>query len=359
PTSTTTYTVTVSQNGCSSQDTVDVIVNPIPSANAGVDITINEGETTVLTASGGTSYLWSTGATTTSINVSPTTTSNYSVLVSQNGCSSNDDVLVTVIPTGGCNYTVINSEGFETGWGIWNDGGSDCMRNGPEEYATSGVLSMRLRDNSSSSIGTTDNLDLTGFEELTVDFGYYPLSMDNSNEDFWLQISTDGGNNFITIEEWNLNDEFINNQHYSDQVIISGPFSANTQLRFRCDASGNNDKVYLDDIVISGCSNGGAAKILPKRPNIQEPSVEDSYIPVDISTNLYPNPFIDQIIIEINGNYKNGKVTLFNSLGQRVYLENIENQQQVKIPTKNLQNGQYIIRLDLDEKVIYERVIKK
>ncbi|RME00077.1 MAG: hypothetical protein D6816_14135, partial [Bacteroidetes bacterium] len=29
---------------------------------------------------------------------------------------------------GGCTYSLINSESFEGGWGIWNDGGSDCRR---------------------------------------------------------------------------------------------------------------------------------------------------------------------------------------------------------------------------------------
>ncbi len=45
------------------------------------DATICQGETAILTASGGASYVWSTGATTASVNIMPTTTANYSVTI--------------------------------------------------------------------------------------------------------------------------------------------------------------------------------------------------------------------------------------------------------------------------------------
>ncbi|WP_370391201.1 Ig-like domain-containing protein [uncultured Winogradskyella sp.] len=68
-------------------------------ANAGNDVSICEGEAVTLTATGGTSYLWSTGETTSSITVSPNTTTTYSVTVSNNsGDTDSDEVIVTVNP---------------------------------------------------------------------------------------------------------------------------------------------------------------------------------------------------------------------------------------------------------------------
>ncbi|NOY48032.1 MAG: T9SS type A sorting domain-containing protein [Chlorobi bacterium] len=99
PSITTTYTVTgTSSDGSTSTDTITVTVNSIPIANAGADQTICEGEETTLNASGGNTYLWSNGATTQNITVSPTSTTNYSVIVSQGSCSSTDEVMVTVKP---------------------------------------------------------------------------------------------------------------------------------------------------------------------------------------------------------------------------------------------------------------------
>ncbi|MEZ4796635.1 MAG: T9SS type A sorting domain-containing protein [Flavobacteriaceae bacterium] len=100
PTATTTYTVTVTQNGCSDSDSVLVIVNQLPNANAGADVTINQGDSTTLTATGGGTYLWSTGETTANITVSPTATTSYSVIVtSAVGCQASDEVVVTVNST--------------------------------------------------------------------------------------------------------------------------------------------------------------------------------------------------------------------------------------------------------------------
>ncbi|MDU8886140.1 hypothetical protein RXV94_08215, partial [Yeosuana sp. MJ-SS3] len=97
PASTSTYTVTVSSGGESDTDSVVVTVNEIPEANAGADVTIEEGQSTTLTATGGTSYQWSNGSTLQSITVSPNVTTTYSVEVSQNGCSNEDSVAVIVV----------------------------------------------------------------------------------------------------------------------------------------------------------------------------------------------------------------------------------------------------------------------
>src|SRR5690606_23181133 len=96
PNTTTTYSVEVTQNGCSSSDQVIVTVNSLPTINAGNDVTIFSGESVTLSASGGTSYVWNTGETTQNITVSPMTTTSYSVTGSANGCEDTDEVTVFV-----------------------------------------------------------------------------------------------------------------------------------------------------------------------------------------------------------------------------------------------------------------------
>ena len=48
-----------------------------------------------------------------------------------------------------------------------------------------------------------DLLDLTNYEEITVDFNFYSLSME-VNEDFWLQISSNGGSSYTTVASLSL-----------------------------------------------------------------------------------------------------------------------------------------------------------
>lgn len=100
PQNTTTYTVTVTgANGCTATDDVVVTVNSLPPADAGPNQTICVGQFADFTATGGTSYVWSNGATTAAIHVNPTTTTTYTVTVTDaNTCSATDNVVLTVNP---------------------------------------------------------------------------------------------------------------------------------------------------------------------------------------------------------------------------------------------------------------------
>ena len=173
-----------------------------------------------------------------------------------------------------CTDVTLTTDNFESGFGNWNDGGSDCALITNGTYANSGLVSARLRDNTSSSVLTSNELDLSTYSQITVEFSYVPVSMDNSNEDFWLQVSLDGGSSFTTVEEWNRGDEFENNIRYAESVSILGPFTTNTLLRFRCDASGNPDWVYLDDITVSACSGGGTPSCTDGILNGQETGID-------------------------------------------------------------------------------------
>ncbi|MDP1746685.1 MAG: PKD-like domain-containing protein [Bacteroidota bacterium] len=114
PSITNSYVVAGTSNGCSQYDTVLVTVNSIPAVNGGTDTIICAGQSAILVASGGASYIWSTGSSANSISVAPTATDTYGVTGTLNGCSNTDSVLVTVnsIPTvsAGANDTICEGE---------------------------------------------------------------------------------------------------------------------------------------------------------------------------------------------------------------------------------------------------------
>ena len=80
-------------------DDIVVTVNEPIYADAGDSVVIEEGQSIQLTASGGNTFLWSTGETTASIMVQPDTTTVYMVEVSNEGysCSDTDTVEVGVV----------------------------------------------------------------------------------------------------------------------------------------------------------------------------------------------------------------------------------------------------------------------
>lgn len=84
--------------GCSDTLTQAVTVNALPSADAGSDQFICSGQSATLTASGGTSYVWTPGGSTAqSITVAPLGFSVYNVVVTDaNGCTAKDSVRVIV-----------------------------------------------------------------------------------------------------------------------------------------------------------------------------------------------------------------------------------------------------------------------
>lgn len=104
PTATTSYSVEISDNGCTVRDTILVSVNANPTAAtiASID-SICVGATVILTGSGnggsgsGYSGAWSNGVSSYIQSVSPTATTDYAfTLTDGNGCAGKDTITITV-----------------------------------------------------------------------------------------------------------------------------------------------------------------------------------------------------------------------------------------------------------------------
>jgi gliding motility-associated-like protein len=115
PNTTLTYTVSgTDQKGCVNTDQVIVTVNPLPSIDAGQDVTLCFGQSTTLNATGGVIYTWNNGAIQGG-SVSPSTTTTYSVTgTDANGCVNTDNMTVNINPLpivdAGANQTICEGE---------------------------------------------------------------------------------------------------------------------------------------------------------------------------------------------------------------------------------------------------------
>ena len=109
PTSNTTYTITGTDvNGCVNTTTISINVLPLPQVVAlSASPTICSGSSSVLTASGATTYSWMPGSLVgTTITVSPLTTTTYTVTGSDaSGCANTATSTVTVNPLPVVNIT--------------------------------------------------------------------------------------------------------------------------------------------------------------------------------------------------------------------------------------------------------------
>ncbi len=236
-------------------------------------------------------------------------------------------------------------DGFESNFGNWNDGGNDCARNASN--ANSGAYSIRLRDNSGNSSSMyTDNLDLSQFSQISFSFSFFPVSMENG-EDFFLELSTNGGGSYSNVQTWASGTHFNNNNRYYEDVTISGPFSSNTVLRLRCDASGNNDQVYIDDVILSSCVSQQSSRTQPVKAGVVLTN-QDIDATENSNFKIYPNPASNKVFVEcspLRGN--EASITLHNMIGQvirKVDLKGRYNKLQ-EINVDGLSEGMYLLRI--------------
>jgi len=97
PTQTGTYSVTASLHGCSTSDTIHVIMNPVPHVNLGPDIELCPGQTVTLNAATpNATYLWQDNSTAATFFVDAAGT--YRVTASIGNCTDADTVTVTDAP---------------------------------------------------------------------------------------------------------------------------------------------------------------------------------------------------------------------------------------------------------------------
>jgi len=103
PTSTTTYTVTVSSGSCvPATDAITITMASPPTASITGGPSVCAGQSLVLTASGGSTFAWSTGESTASITVNPLTSTTYSVTASNGGACTDEatiNILVNALPS--------------------------------------------------------------------------------------------------------------------------------------------------------------------------------------------------------------------------------------------------------------------
>jgi uncharacterized repeat protein (TIGR03803 family) len=102
-----TYTFTFQGSSCDSTIITSLTVIPTPTVSINGNTSIcGIGKSTTLVASGGSTYLWSTGSTTSSIVVSPTKDTSYSVIAANGFCLDSSSVAIVVhqAPTAAFTY---------------------------------------------------------------------------------------------------------------------------------------------------------------------------------------------------------------------------------------------------------------
>ncbi len=405
PDNTTSYIVTVnSAEGCSDTDEVVVAVNSLPSADAGNDVTINEGETTTLTASGGTTYLWSTGETSQSILVSPNETTTYSVEVtSSEGCSSNDDVIVTVIPftanagndeaiCDGTSTILTASQGDSY---LWSTGETtQSIEVSPNTNTTYTVTITQGNASDTDDVlvvvnDTPDTYIINGDEEITIADGQFiTLSADGADSYLWFNGATDPNIAISPSEDILVYVEgFQNDCSSMDEIVIrvvpaveALVSSTEEQLclgeSIELSASGGENYLWstgetTQSIIVTPDQDTVYSVLVSDEFSSDEAlvsvSVEDcSEVVTSPNENEFeflisPNPASSYAHIDLSGLYEVSSILVYDLLGKQVYNSNLDNQNgesvRKTIDVSSFNSGLYLVKLKTKDSEITKKLV--
>jgi hypothetical protein len=411
------YTVTVTNNdGCTdTSDPVTVTVNPTP--NSGVTVggatTFCSGGSVTLTsqASSG-SYLWNNGETTQSITVNQT--GNYSVTVTENGCSAtsgataitvNQTPTATIIPQGSttfCDGGFVVLEASGGGTYQWNTGAQASSIN----VSQSGTYTVIVTDNGCTdqtsqlvTVNPLPTVTLAPFSSLCENGAVVQLSGGSPSGGYY---SVNGNPtpelNPITYGVGSLAVEYV----YADSnscVNTSSPQSININAMPSVSMSGLNTSYTLTDpfSILTGTPSGGVFNGTGMVSNYFEPSEAGlgthgiAYIysdgngcigsdaqctTVDISVNIggssigtdggiidvYPNPSNGIYSITVDGIDGIINMIVYDSRGREVITESmVANGQKTiqNIDLGNYANGVYTLSIRTGKGTTTQKLVKE
>ena len=410
PPSTRYYSVIVNPGtDCSDSDSVLVIVSSLPTANAGNDVTIDEGASATLTASGGESYQWSNGATSQSITVSPETTTVYTIEVSNaSGCTDTDSVAVNVNSDGSASaggnrtmcegeYVILSSAQADSY--LWSTGETTQSIEVSPEVTT--VYSLTVMN--SGVTGTDeavvfvnelpDTYIVNGDGEIIITNGdYITLTAEGADSYLWSNGATQP-NIAINPQE----DTIIYVEGFKDDTGCSSMDEVIVRVVDQVDATvaESNTEVCLGDsitltayggdnylwstgettqnisvsplenttytVVVSNTLNSDMAEVFVK---VNDCSVE---LPieneVDFTFVLRPNPASDIVHIDLGGLYDASSITIYDLFGKQLYQESFDSENgsalERTIDISHLNNGVYLIKLNGNGNEITKRLVVK
>ncbi len=192
---------------------------------------------------------------------------------------------------------------YETGWDSWLDGGSDVARvNSSNSYE--GSYSIRIADNSGTqSAMTSPTFNLSDATGLEIQF-YFRASSMEAGEDFWVRYNN--GSGYTTIATLTSGTNFNNNTFYTVTVVVPNFVPTNTgTLRIQCDASDNNDQVFIDQVTItkmtgSGLPRGLVVKEVTRESLSLDPQSGKETVQSTPDLNVFPNPVNDVLTIRFD-----------------------------------------------------------
>ncbi|MBP6730657.1 MAG: T9SS type A sorting domain-containing protein [Chitinophagales bacterium] len=305
---------------------VTVILNSGITLSAAGSTQLCTGDSVRLTATGGTSYLWSTGATTASIyaSASGTYTATVTVATSSGNCLAEPGSIPVTVASGPPAVTLATSNRYCISDGQLNlsmvggspQGGTysgNNISNGIFNITAAGAGQHIISYSISNNCGTNSASDTIFVDTETLASINLPQDTfcDSQGQIVLAPYGTPAGG------KWGVNNTVVTTVNPS--VAGVGSYL----LHYAIVAGGCRDTAYLN-AVVENCTGIAA--------------IENSGI------SIYPNPNNGTFILGIENDQKFDLAELIDITGRIVYRQNTGNQNRIQV-NANLSNGMYLLRL--------------
>jgi hypothetical protein len=389
-----TFRLTVTDNqGATSSDNVNVIVNPAPTtntpptANAGADKLLTLPTNSVQVTGSGTDangtiagYAWTKTAGPTQFSISSSTVSNptisnlvagtytFRLTVTDNqGATGTDDVNIQVDsetpPTGGTKLIKVNVFGgtspySNTEWNNWNVGTGGVTNVTSAAFKYSDGTSSTVKANLSQSTGIGDNTATYGGGMAPAEvlrYTSYSTTMRNltitglaASQQYNIELyasRSSTANNKTIFSSGSARDTVSTDNNKTDKGIIT-VVSDNTG-KIVIALNRTNVYTYLNGFIIT--ENAGASTRALQTEVITESATKEAS-----SLDVFPNPFQDRVVLQLNNKYTGSmKVQLIDMSGtvkkEFSLFKNQAGSTQTYLSTGDLPAGEYILKVSIGE----------
>jgi hypothetical protein len=321
PTLPTTYTVTgQGSNGCTGDATQTVTIGSPANVSIAGAGTVCAGQPLVLNASGATSYTWSTGSTSTSITVSPTVTTTYTLTGNSGGCNGSAVKTVTVNSSLAISGNTLICAGKSTTLTV----------SGANTYTWSTAAN-------GSSITVTPALTTT-------------YSVSGSNAAGCISTAS-------TIV--NVNAVPVLTVSSSNTLICTGQsvtLSATGASTYSWSTAGSGSSITVSPVAntvytVTGTGSNGCSSQLSYSQQVS-PCTGIEAISGTVADQVYPNPFSNQLKLELS---QAALITISNTLGQTLYSGQAESGL-TSVDTRDLPAGVYYVEIRNEKRTLIKVV---
>jgi hypothetical protein len=306
-----TYSVIVSNNGCTAEDSIVIGSIQSPSFSLGNNVVFCQGDSAILDATvnqTGVNYIWSNGSTTPTITVN--SANNYSVTVTNAlNCSFDDNVTVNVealpMPNLGTD-TVLCTGSIEL---------SD-LANSSDNYSWStGVIAQSITVNTAGTytVTSTSTNGCVGTDDIVISYAIPSLDLGDTVD----LVNT----NPLTLDALNPGSTYAWNTGETTQTI-----SVDSIGTYSVTVTSSSGCATISSVVVVNTTGTNSIKLE--------------------QVNVYPNPAFDYIIIE-NSDLNLQTAIITNTVGQIV--KQVAVQQNTKIEVQDLTSGFYFIQFQNED----------